>query len=61
MFFHQGQYVCNDAAQCVILYSMTYIYFNIIQVHKNVEIRLNQRFKLNDIHMCLYSSMTYKC
>jgi len=61
MFFHQGQYVCNDAAQCVILYSMTYIYFNIIQVHKNVEIRLNQRLKLNDIQMCLYSSMTYKC
>jgi len=55
MFLHQVQYASNDAAQCVILYSMTYIYFNIIQVHKNVEIWLNQRFKLNDIQMCLYS------
>jgi len=38
MFLHQVQYASNDAAQCVILYSITYIYFNIIQIHKNVEI-----------------------
>ena len=38
----------------------TYI-FSIIRVHKNVEIWLNQRFKLNYIQMCLYSSMTCKC
>ena len=40
MFLHQVQYASSDAAQCVILYSMTYMYFNVIQLHKKIEIWL---------------------